>query len=383
MANIQALTYPVIYDREALGEFADSLADHAPSIERDMSKLSREPNNRVVVADIFRALHNIKGDAALCRVEVAGMIAHPIESLLTRLRSGEVRYTPLLGEVILLAVDRLELAIEALVAGKPVEHLKLAPLVDGLEKMSRASQADLDSTATQLIKSVTGFQPQSTLRDSIGKLPVQDVPDLPSVPDLPNVQTGVPKGSMALDLLFFQSLAMQFETRSPLFKGRTGRIRQLALDTNRAAGSPVDAVQLEAAVYMHDVGMMFLPEEVWLNAGNLSDEKRIILRSHAGLGAGLLDRMEGWGAAAEMVRHHHEMLDGAGYPDKLKGDKICPGAKILAIVDAFEAVMLKHSTRGHKRSILRAIAEVNACNNQFAPEWIEPFNSVIRRMVEQ
>ncbi|OGS80148.1 MAG: metal-dependent phosphohydrolase [Gallionellales bacterium GWA2_55_18] len=379
MANIQALTYPVIHDREALGEFADSLADHAPSIERDMSRLSREPNNRVVVADIFRALHNIKGDAALCRVEVAGLIAHPIESLLTRLRSGEVRYTPLLGEVILLAVDRLELAIEALVAGKPVDHLKLAPLVDGLERMSRAFQADLDPTAAQLIKSVTGFQPQSTLRDSIGKQPVHDVPELPDVPDVPFV----PKGSMTPDILFFQSLAMQFETRSPLFKGRTGRIRQLALDANRVAGSPVDAAQLEAAVYMHDVGMMFLPEEVWLNAGNLSEEKRSILRTHPGLGAGLLDRMEGWKEAAEMVRHHHEMLDGAGYPGKLKGNEICPGAKILAIVDAFEAVMLKHSTRGHNRSILRAIAEVNACNNQFAPEWIEPFNTVIRRMVEQ
>jgi hypothetical protein len=382
MANVQALTHPRIYDHEALGEFADSLADHAPSIERDMSKLSREPNNRVVVADIFRALHNIKGDAALCRVEVAGLIAHPIESLLTRLRSGEVRYTPLLGEVILLALDRLELAIEALVAGKLVEHLKLAPLVEGLEKMSLAAQADLDPNAAQLIQSVTGFQPQSTLRDSVGKLPAQEAQDLPGAPEAPSISE-IPRGSMGADLQFFQSLAMQFETRSPLFKGRTGRIRQLALDTNRAAGSPVDAVQLEAAVYMHDVGMMFLPEEVWLNAGNLSEEKRNILRSHPGLGAGLLDRMKNWNEASEMVRHHHEMLDGAGYPDKLKGNAICPGAKILAIVDAFEAVMLKHSTRGHKRSILRAIAEVNACNNQFAPEWIEPFNSVIRRMVEQ
>ncbi|MDD2914257.1 MAG: HD domain-containing protein [Gallionella sp.] len=367
MANIQALTYPVIHDREALGEFADSLMDHVPSIERDMAKLSREPGNRVVVADIFRALHNIKGDAALCRVEVAGLIAHPIESLLTRLRSGEVRYTPLLGEVILLALDRLELAIEVLVAGKTVEHLKLAALVEGLERMSSAPQAEIDPDATQLIKSVTGFEPQSTLRDSIGKLPAKK---------------GL-KDSTTPDLQFFQSLALQFETRSPLFKGRTGRIHQLALDTNRVAGSPVDATQLEAAVYMHDVGMMFLPEEVWLNITSMSDEKRRILHSHPGFSAGLLDRMGGWEAAAEMVRQHHEMLDGAGYPGKLKGNEICPGAKILAIVDAFEAVMLKHSTRGHNRSILRAIAEINACNNQFAPEWIEPFNSVIRRMVEQ
>ena len=83
-----------------------------------------------------------------------------------------------------------------------------------------------------------------------------------------------------------------------------------------------------------------------------------------------------------MVAQHHEMPDGGGYPHKLTAEDICAGAKILAIVDAFEAVTLKHSHRGQSRSIVRAIAEVNACDNQFAPEWIAPFNAVIRRMVE-
>lgn len=367
MANIQALTCPVINDREALGEFADALLDRAPEIEKNMAKLSREPANRVVIADIFRSLHNIKGDAALCKVEIAGLIAHPIESLLTRLRSGEVRYTQLLGEVILLAVDRLELAIEALVAGKPVLHLKLVELVDGLEQMSQSPQDSLDSVAAKVVKSVTGFQPQATLRNPIDKLSFQDKS----------------KNSMTADLSFFHSLAVQFETHSPLFKGRAARIHQLAMDTNCEAGSPVDATQLEAAVYMHDVGMMFLPEAIWLKVGNMSDEERNILRAHPEFGAGLLERMDGWKAAAEMVRQHHEMWNGAGYPDGLQGDKICPGAKILAIVDAFEAVTLKHSARGHKRSVLRAIAEVNACDNQFAPEWIVPFNAVIRHMIER
>ena len=83
-----------------------------------------------------------------------------------------------------------------------------------------------------------------------------------------------------------------------------------------------------------------------------------------------------------MVAQHHETPDGGGYPQQLKGDQICAGAKILAIVDAFESVTLKHRDRGMSRSILRAIAEVNACDKQFAPEWIVPFNAVIRRMLE-
>jgi HD-GYP domain-containing protein (c-di-GMP phosphodiesterase class II) len=135
-------------------------------------------------------------------------------------------------------------------------------------------------------------------------------------------------------------------------------------------------------VYLHDVGMMFAPESVWLKVGKLTAADKQLLHEHPGHAAGLLERMPGWAAAAEMVAQHHEMPDGGGYPAGLKTDAICAGAKILAIVDAFEAVTLKHSHRGQTRSLVRAIAEVNACDNQFAAEWIGPFNSVIRKMVE-
>lgn len=367
MTDIQTLTQPTISDREALHEFADVLVDRAHDIERGMALLSKEPDNRVVIADIFRALHNIKGDAALCGVPMAGLIAHPLESVLTRLRSGDLVYSQLLGEAILLALDRLELAVEALVTGKSVAQLKLVTLVEGLEKVSLASRNDIEQSATQLIKTVTGFQPQAALQALIGK------------PSGRNKLTG----DTSDDMRFFRTLALQFETRSPLFLGRTDRIHQLALDTNRMAGSAVDEVQLEAAVYLHDVGMMFLPESIWLKVEKMSPEDRAILHTHPEFSAGLLDRMKGWEGAAEIVRQHHESWAGDGYPSGLHGTSICTGAKILAIVDAFEAVMLKHSARNHSSSILRAIAEVNACDKQFAPELIEPFNAVIRAMLER
>lgn len=366
MANLSVLGNPKIKDREALGEFAESLLDRAPLIERDMAKLAVSPKDRVVIADLFRSLHNIKGDASLCKVEFANLVAHPIESLLTRLRSGELRYTRLMGEVILLAVDRIELATEALMAGKPASHLKLVELVEGLEQLCKASQGELDRIATQVVKSVTGFNPQAALR-----------PIAVSVPESEAVS------DRATDLRFFRSLALQFEARSPLFAGRTERLLDLVTQANLEAGSPVDARQLEAAVCMHDVGMMFLPESLWLKVGKLDDRERELMRAHPAYGAGLLERMEAWLPAAEMVMQHHEMPDGAGYPMGIAGDKICAGAKILAIADAIEAVTLKQSARGHKSSILRAIAEVNACDKQFAPEWIDPFNAVIRRRLEQ
>lgn len=364
MVDIAALVQPRVEDREALDEFIQDLTDLAPQIEREIARLKAAPADRALVADLFRSMHTIKGDAAICRVEPGVAIAHPIETLLSRLRAGELVFTDLLAEVFLLALDRLELATEALAGGKPLIHLKLLDLVGGLDGMARAPVEELDERAVRLVESVTGFRPalaEATLR---AKTP----------PHSPKHQ--------AEDLRFFLGLARQFEARSPLYKGRSGRLLRLALETNAVAGKPIDPVQLEAAVYVHDIGMMFLPESVWLKVGRLTAEDKQALREHPVYAAGLLARMPGWQAAAEMVEQHHEMPDGGGYPKGLRADAICAGAKILAIVDAFEAVTLKHSHRGQSRSLLRAIAEINACDNQFAPEWIGHFNGVVRRMVE-
>ncbi len=364
--DVRSIIAPVIHDREALDEFFDVLTDRAPQIERDVAKLKKTPTDRELIADLFRAIHNIKGDATLCKFELAVAIAHPIESIMSRFREGEIPFSDLLAETILLAIDRLELATDGLMNQKSLDNLRLLPLVQGLEKMALAPGETMDTLSRELIEAVTGFSPVT------GAHSAKTSGYIPS--PAPGQETA--------DLQFFRSLAQQFESRSPLFKGRTMRILRLALETNKAANTPVPPVQLEAAVYLHDIGMMFLPETVWLKVGRLTMEDKLALRNHPGYAAGLLQRIPGWEAAAEMVAQHHEMPDGAGYPAALKADQICPGAKILSIVDAFESVMLKHIHRGKNRSVLRAIAEINACNNQFAPEWIEPFNTVIRRTIE-
>lgn len=363
--DVHSIRAPVIQDRQALEEFADALTDRAPEVERDVARLKKSPGDRELIADLFRAIHNIKGDASLCKFELGVVIAHPIETMMSRFREGEIPFSDLLAEMILLAVDRLELATDALLARKSLENLHLLALVEGLEKLSLAPCQDVDSCCAELIETVTGFS--SVIGDISSRAP----------------RLGKPSSEHAgNDLQFFRSLAQQLENRSPLFKGRTMRILRLALETNKAGGNIVDPGQLEAAVYLHDVGMMLISEAVWLKVGKMTAEDKQVLRNHPGFAAGLLQRIPGWEAAAEMVAQHHEMPDGAGYPKELRDKEICPGAKILAIVDAFEAVMLKHIHRGKNRSVLRAIAEINACDRQFAPEWIAPFNIVIRRTVE-
>ncbi len=365
MADLIDLLQPRILDRESFQEFMEALEDQVPSIERNIAALRLAPADRNLIARLFRSLHTIKGDAAICKVPVGVAICHPIESLLSRCRDGEIAFTPLLAEMILLALDRLELTIEALNTGHDIGHLNLTQLVGGMESMVSAPGGEIATRAASTIETVTGFKPM---------LAGHSLP--------PFAPFAAPPTDRGADLAFFRSLALQLETRSPLFKGRTDRILRLALDTHAAAGSSMDATQLEAAIYLHDIGMMFTPESVWLKGGKLAAEDRQQLHEHPTQSAALLARMPGWEEAARIVAQHHEMPDGGGYPAGLTAEAICPGAKLLAIVDAFEAVMLKHSDRGQTRSLLRAIAEINACDNQFAAEWIEPFNRVIRRTVE-
>ncbi|MCK6390467.1 MAG: HD domain-containing protein [Azonexus sp.] len=365
--DFRSVFSPTIHDRDAFEDFADALIDRAPVIERDVARLKKQPQDRELTADLFRAIHNVKGDASLCKFELGIALVHPIESMMSRFRDGEIAFSDLLAELILLAIDRLELATEAVLHGKSVDHLQLPTLVGGLEKLAHGQAEDVDVQCAKLIEAVTGFPPVVT--------------DLSAKATSSSTSSSDPK-SVNEDLQFFRSLAMQFESRSALFKGRTMRILRLAQETNKIAGNPVKPVQLEAAVYLHDVGMMLLPETNWLKVGKMTDTDKQLLRNHPGYAAGLLQRMPGWDAAAQMVAQHHEMPNGDGYPNSLLAVDICAGAKILAIVDAFEAVMFKHIHRGKNRSVLRAIAEINACDTQFAPEWIRPFNQVIRKTLE-
>jgi chemotaxis protein histidine kinase CheA len=361
--DIAALIQPRISDREALEEFSDVLTDQIPNLERVIAQLRRQPRDRDLIATLFRGLHTIKGDAAMCKVSAGVMIAHPIETLLARMREGEFPFDDLLAEVVLLALDRLELTVESLMAGRSATPLRLPELVGGLEALAGKPADMLDAEAVRLIEAVTGFRPSQAQISSKTK----------------QINASFDR---AADLQFFQSLALQFEARSPLFKGRSARLLRLALDTNTEAGKPIDPVQLEAAVYLHDFGMMLIPESVWLKVGKLNDDDRQQMRAHPTVAATLLQRIPGWNDAAEMIAQHHEMPDGGGYPLGLKAGYICAGAQVLAIVDAFEAVTLKHSHRGQTRSLVRAIAEINACDNQFATDWIRHFNAVIRRTLE-
>ena len=108
------------------------------------------------------------------------------------------------------------------------------------------------------------------------------------------------------------------------------------------------------------------------------------MQQHPELSANFLELIPGWEDAREIVLQHHERWDGTGYPSGIKGDEIRPGAQLLAVVDAFESMTHSRPDRQYKRSILRAMTEINNCSGtQFSPHVTSLFNSVVKETLAQ
>ena len=191
--------------------------------------------------------------------------------------------------------------------------------------------------------------------------------------------TGIPKTITAEereDLVFFRELMKPIEKRSMYWEGRGDRIAKLAGYINKIAGSPVDEVQLAVACYMHDFGMAFVPISVLHKQQKLEEVEFNLMRSHVYKSARLLENLNLWNEARKIVMQHHERIDGSGYPLGIQEDDICEGAKLLAILDTFDAITHARAHQAHlKRPKKKAVIEINRiAKGQFSSTWMQAFN---------
>jgi putative two-component system response regulator len=112
--------------------------------------------------------------------------------------------------------------------------------------------------------------------------------------------------------------------------------------------TPAECDALQMAGLLHDIGKVGIPIALWNKAGALSPEEREAVRTHPGEGEGLCRPLKTVSGVLPFIRHHHERWDGQGYPDGLKGEDIPYGARVLAVVDAYEALT---SDRAHRRRV--------------------------------
>src|SRR6476469_6175125 len=103
--------------------------------------------------------------------------------------------------------------------------------------------------------------------------------------------------------------------------------------------SPERVEFVEQCSILHDIGKVETPSSILLNTGSLSDEEWSVMREHVAAGARILTSIPSLARCAPIVRAHHERFDGAGYPDGLAGEQIPLEARIVAVADAFHAMI--------------------------------------------
>jgi putative nucleotidyltransferase with HDIG domain len=133
------------------------------------------------------------------------------------------------------------------------------------------------------------------------------------------------------------------------------------------------------AGFLHDLGKIALSEQILHKPSKLTDQEYEIVKTHAVIGAELLETSQGLRHLAPFVRHHHERWDGRGYPDELCQEEIPLEARILNVCDSVEA-MASDRPYHQGMSLNEVIAEVKRCaGTQFDPAVAEAFIRIVER----
>lgn len=130
------------------------------------------------------------------------------------------------------------------------------------------------------------------------------------------------------------------------------------------------------AAVLHDIGKIGVSERLLHKDSPLSTSEYIKVKEHPIVGANIVASIEGLGDIANMVRYHHERFDGRGYPDRLAGEEIPLGARIITVVDSYDAMISRSYNRYMRNK--DAITELRACSQtQFDPAIVEIFINVL------
>ncbi|TMK79262.1 MAG: diguanylate cyclase [Actinobacteria bacterium] len=163
------------------------------------------------------------------------------------------------------------------------------------------------------------------------------------------------------------SLAKAVDLRDTYTGSHSARVAELAARVAAKLGLDQEHIELSRlAGSLHDLGKLAIPEEILRKPGPLTGPERLVLERHPQIGFRMLDSL-GIDPVADWILHHHERWDGTGYPDRMPGPEIPLGARIIFVVDAYDAMTSDRVYRG-RLSQADALAELERCaGTQFDP----------------
>jgi putative nucleotidyltransferase with HDIG domain len=181
-----------------------------------------------------------------------------------------------------------------------------------------------------------------------------------------------------------QAFAAAIDAKDAYTKNHSYRVACYVVAVGRELGWDEHRIEgLYVAGLLHDVGKIVLNIDLLNKERPLTDEDIREIKKHPNLSYDIISKINfPWEDVIEIVRHHHERLDGTGYPDCLNDESLSEGARILALADAFDAMTTDRPYR-EKLSLVDALDELIKCRNtQFDSHIIDAFCRVLEKEIE-
>jgi HD superfamily phosphohydrolase YqeK len=175
-------------------------------------------------------------------------------------------------------------------------------------------------------------------------------------------------------------LCQAVETKDFYTRGHSERVSRGSVMIARAIGMRPERVEaIRFAGMLHDVGKLGVPTKVLQKTGKLTEEEYAAIQLHPMRGLEIIREIGFLDEALAGIMHHHERIDGRGYPMGLAGDEIPEFARVLAVADAFDCMTSTRSYRG-ARSLAEAVAELRRCSGtQFDPAFVDALVAAVER----
>lgn len=194
---------------------------------------------------------------------------------------------------------------------------------------------------------------------------------------------GYDKKMLAMYRQIVEGFALAIEARDKVTHGHSLTVARLAKLTALHMGlDEKQALTIHQAGLLHDIGKIGAKDDILDRLGRLKAGEMAAIREHPATGADILSPLPFFSDIAPLVRHHHELYNGTGYPDQKKGDDIPLGARIITVCDAFET-MVTGRPKIPRKNLAEALSSLeNGSGTRFDPDVVQAFFAMAEKNPE-